>query len=61
MNRSAMLTTATGGDAEPVALSSSGLPSGASSGHSYTPTSTSHDDNYAGNPTYTLYDDVVVS
>jgi hypothetical protein len=27
-------------------------------GHSYTLTLTSHDDNYAGDPTYTLYDDV---
>jgi hypothetical protein len=31
------------------------------SGHSYTLTLTSHDDNYAGDPTYTLYDDVAVS
>jgi hypothetical protein len=30
-------------------------------GHSYTLTLTSHDDNYAGDPTYTLYDDVTVS
>ena len=29
-------------------------------GHSYTITLTSHDDNYAGDPTYTQYDDVVV-
>jgi hypothetical protein len=29
-------------------------------GHSYTLTLTSHDDNYAGDPTYTLFDDVVV-
>jgi hypothetical protein len=29
--------------------------------HSYTLTLTSHDDNYAGDPTYTLYDDVTVS
>ena len=29
-------------------------------GHSYTVTLTSHDDNYAGDATYTLYDDVVV-
>ena len=28
-------------------------------GHSYTLTLASHDDNYAGDPTYTLYDDVV--
>jgi hypothetical protein len=28
-------------------------------GHSYTLTLSSHDDNYAGDPTYTLYDDVV--
>jgi hypothetical protein len=30
-------------------------------GHSYTLTLTSHDDNYAGDPTYTLYDDASVS
>jgi hypothetical protein len=30
-------------------------------GHSYTLTLISHDDNYAGDPTYTLYDDVSVS
>ena len=30
-------------------------------GHSYTLTLTSKDDNYAGDPTYTLYDDVTVS
>ena len=30
-------------------------------GHSYTLTLTSHDDNYAGDPTYTLFDDVNVS
>ncbi|MFD9633202.1 exo-alpha-sialidase [Streptomyces violascens] len=30
-------------------------------GHSYTLTLISKDDNYAGDPTYTLYDDVVVS
>ena len=29
-------------------------------GHSYTLTLTSHDDNYAGDPTYTLYDDVAI-
>ena len=29
-------------------------------GHSYTLTLTSHDDNYSSDPTYTLYDDVVV-
>jgi hypothetical protein len=29
-------------------------------GHSYTLTLVSHDDNYAGDPTYTLYDDVVL-
>jgi hypothetical protein len=29
-------------------------------GHSYTLTLIDHDDNYAGDPTYTLYDDVVV-
>jgi len=29
-------------------------------GHSYTLTLTSHDDNYAGDPTYTLFDDVSV-
>jgi len=30
-------------------------------GHSYTLTLVSHDDNYAGDPTFTLYDDVTVS
>ncbi|WP_232247378.1 M4 family metallopeptidase [Kitasatospora azatica] len=30
-------------------------------GHSYTLTLTSHDDNYSGDPTYTLYDDVALS
>ena len=30
-------------------------------GHSYTLTLISHDDNYAGDPTYTLYDDVTIS
>jgi hypothetical protein len=30
-------------------------------GHSYTLTLTSHDDNYSGDPTYTLYDDVAIS
>ncbi len=29
-------------------------------GHSYTLTLTSHDDNYAGDPTFTLYDDVTI-
>ena len=29
-------------------------------GHSYTLTLTNRDDNYAGDPTFTLYDDVVV-
>jgi serine protease len=29
-------------------------------GHSYTLTLISHDDNYAGDATYTLYDDVVI-
>ncbi len=29
-------------------------------GHSYTLTLISHDDNYAGDPTYTLYDDIVI-
>ena len=29
-------------------------------GHSYTLTLVSHDDNYAGDPTYTLYDDVSI-
>ena len=29
-------------------------------GHSYTLTLTDHDDNYPGDPTYTLYDDVAV-
>jgi serine protease len=30
-------------------------------GHSYTLTLTSHDDNYAGDPTFTLFDDVATS
>ena len=30
-------------------------------GHTYTLTLTSHDDNYAGDPTYTLFDDVALS
>src|SRR5258706_15464016 len=30
-------------------------------GHSYTLTLTSHDDNYASDPTYTLFDDVNVN
>ena len=30
-------------------------------GHGYTLTLTSHDDNYAGDPTYTLYDDVTIT
>jgi hypothetical protein len=30
-------------------------------GHSYTLTLTSHDDNYSGDPTYTLYDDVAIT
>ncbi len=30
-------------------------------GHSYTLTLTSHDDNYAGDPSYTLYDDVTIT
>jgi serine protease len=30
-------------------------------GHSYTLTLISHDDNYPGDPTYTLFDDVNVS
>ncbi len=30
-------------------------------GHSYTVTLTSHDDNYTGDPTYTLFDDVTIS
>ena len=30
-------------------------------GHSYTLTLTDHDDGYAGDPTYTLYDDVAIS
>jgi len=29
-------------------------------GHSYTLTLVSHDDNYAGDPTYTLYDDITI-
>jgi serine protease len=30
-------------------------------GHSYTLTLTSHDDNYAADPTFTLFDDVATS
>jgi len=30
-------------------------------GHNYTLTLTSHDDNYAGDPTYTLFDDVTLN
>ncbi len=30
-------------------------------GHSYTLTLTSHDDNYSGDPTYTLFDDVAIA
>ena len=30
-------------------------------GHSYTLTLTSHDDNYPGDPTYTLFDDVTIN
>jgi len=30
-------------------------------GHNYTLTLTSHDDNYSGDPTYTLYDDVTLT
>ena len=30
-------------------------------GHSYTLTLIDHDDNFAGDPTYTLYDDVALS
>jgi len=33
---------------------------GVTAGHSYTVTLTSHDDNYASDPTYTYYDDVTV-
>src|SRR5438132_1001416 len=33
---------------------------GVTAGHSYSLTFISHDDNYPGDPTYTLYDDVVV-
>ncbi|MEZ0064486.1 hypothetical protein ABIA32_000474 [Streptacidiphilus sp. MAP12-20] len=45
-------------------VSSSGwtqVSSGVTAGHSYTLTLTSHDDNYAGDPTYTKYDDVALS
>ncbi|GAA1957009.1 hypothetical protein GCM10009838_11200 [Catenulispora subtropica] len=45
-------------------VSSSGwtqVSSSLTAGHSYTLTLTSHDDNYSSDPTYTLYDDVVVS
>ncbi|MEY9858895.1 hypothetical protein ABH935_004518 [Catenulispora sp. GAS73] len=44
-------------------VSSSGwkqVTSSITAGHSYTLTLTSHDDNYPGDPTYTLYDDVAV-
>jgi hypothetical protein len=34
---------------------------GLTAGHSYTVTLTSHDDNYAGDPTYTLFDDVTTT
>jgi hypothetical protein len=34
---------------------------GVTAGHGYTLTLISHDDNYAGDPTYTLYDDVALS
>ncbi|TMB11386.1 MAG: hypothetical protein E6J65_26965, partial [Deltaproteobacteria bacterium] len=34
---------------------------GVTAGHSYTLTFISHDDNYPGDPTYTLYDDVALS
>jgi len=30
-------------------------------GHSYTLTLIDHDDGYAGDPTYTLYDDLAIS
>jgi serine protease len=45
-------------------VSSSGwklISSSITAGHSYTLTLTSHDDNYPGDPTYTLYDDVATS
>ena len=35
--------------------------SAVTAGHSYTVTLTSHDDNYASDPTYTLYDDVTLT
>jgi len=34
---------------------------GITAGHSYTLTMTSHDDNYTGDPTYTVFDDVTTS
>ncbi|RAG87019.1 hypothetical protein DN069_03405 [Streptacidiphilus pinicola] len=37
------------------------LTNAVTAGHSYTLTLVSHDDNYPGDPTYTLYDDVTVS
>jgi hypothetical protein len=37
------------------------LSSSVTAGHTYTLTLLSHDDNFAGDPTYTLYDDVAVS
>jgi hypothetical protein len=45
-------------------VSSSGwrqVSAGVVAGHSYTLTLTNHDDDYPGDPTYTRYDDVVVS
>ena len=35
--------------------------SGLTAGHSYTVTLTNHDDNYASDPTFTLYDDVTIA
>jgi hypothetical protein len=37
------------------------LTSAVTAGHSYTLTLISHDDNYAGDPTFTIYDDVVLN
>jgi hypothetical protein len=59
--------TTAGTTATPLAktcVSNSGwkqVTSAVTAGHAYTLTLTSHDDNYAGDPTYTLYDDVTLS
>ncbi|MFE9429125.1 M4 family metallopeptidase [Kitasatospora sp. NPDC006697] len=45
----------------PASASWSQVSSPVTAGHSYTLTLTSHDDNYSGDATYTLYDDVTLS